>query len=194
MPATTISIEEFACLVNANSANANSYIELIDVRTPAEFREIHATTASNVPLETLDPHAVMQNRNGNSGETLYVICRSGARAGQACQKFLDAGFENVLNVEGGTLAWDKAGHAVVRGKKAISLERQVRITAGVLVLVGAALGFLVHPYWIGLSGFVGAGLMFSGITDACPMAMVIARMPWNQVCDSSPNCCSPNAS
>jgi len=49
------------------------------------------------------------------------------------------------------------------------------------VFAGAVLGFLVHPYFFGLSGFVGAGLMFAGITDTCAMGMLIARMPWNQV-------------
>ena len=185
MPATTISVKKFADLIGNNSN-----LELIDVRTPVEFREIHATTARNVPLETLNPNAVMQDRNGNSDDPLYVICRSGARAGQACQKFIDAGFENVLNVEGGTLAWDAAGQPVVRGKKAMSLERQVRIAAGMLVVVGAALGYFVHPYFIGIAGFVGAGLTFAGITDTCAMGMIIARMPWNQVCEDSESCSS----
>jgi hypothetical protein len=86
-----------------------------------------------------------------------------------------------VNVEGGTLACVEAGLPVKTGKKAISLERQVRIAAGSLVLVGAALGFFVHPYWIGLSAFVGAGLVFAGVTDTCGMAIMLGRMPWNQV-------------
>ena len=80
----------------------------------------------------------MQARNGSQDEPLYVICRSGSRGRQACEKFLAAGFTNVVNVEGGTLACVEAGLPVVRGKKAISLERQVRIAAGSLVLLGAA--------------------------------------------------------
>jgi hypothetical protein len=86
----------------------------------------------------------------------------------------------VVNVEGGTQAWDEAGLPVVRGQKAISLERQVRIAAGSLVLLGALLGYFAHPYWIALSAFVGAGLVFAGITDTCGMGMLLARMPWNQ--------------
>ena len=73
-----------------------------------------------------------------------------------------------------------AGLPVVRGKSAMSLERQVRIAAGFLALLGALFGFFVHPNYFGLSAFVGAGLMFAGITDTCGMAMLIARMPWNQ--------------
>lgn len=156
-------------------------VELIDVRTPVEFREVHCVHARNVPLDTLDPAAVMTKRNGTADEPLYVICRSGQRAAKACEAFRKSGYTNVVNVEGGTQAWESAGLPVLRGKKAISLERQVRIAAGFLVLIGAALGFFHNPYWIGLSAFVGAGLMFAGMTDTCGMGMLIARMPWNQV-------------
>lgn len=157
--------------------NQGETIELIDVRTPVEFREVHATPAKNFPLDRLDPEAVSRTV---VGRPLYVICKSGSRGRQACERFLAAGLSDVVNVEGGTTAWEQAGLPVVRGKKAMSLERQVRIAAGFLVLVGASLGAFVHPGWIGLSAFVGAGLMFAGITDTCGMAMVLSRMPWNQ--------------
>jgi rhodanese-related sulfurtransferase len=154
-------------------------VELIDVRTPAEFQEVHIAFARNVPLDRLDAAAVIQARNGAASEPLYVICRSGSRGQQGCAKFQKAGFSNVINIEGGTLACIEAGLPVVRGKTVISLERQVRIAAGLLVLLGAV-GFFVHPAFIGLSAFVGAGLTFAGITDTCAMGMILARMPWNQ--------------
>lgn len=160
-------------------------IDLIDVRTPVEFREIHVEFARNVPLDQLDPKAIMAARNGASAEPLYVVCRSGSRGQQACDKFEKAGFSNVVNVEGGTLACEMAGVAVVRGKQAISLERQVRIAAGALVLAGVILAYAIHPYLIGLSAFVGAGLVFAGITDTCGMGMILARMPWNQCSDGA---------
>lgn len=176
-------------------------IDLIDVRTPVEFREVHVEFARNVPLDQLDPAALMQARNGSADERLYVICRSGSRGQQACEKFLKAGFSNVVNIEGGTLACVEAGLPVVRGKKAISLERQVRIAAGLLVVTGSALGYFVSPYWIGLAAFVGAGLAFAGITDTCAMGMMLARMPWNQVPNAPPTetkssstTCPPNSS
>lgn len=156
-------------------------VDLIDVRTPVEYREVHAKIARNSPLDSLDPDAVQRSRNGSSEEPLYVICQSGNRSGKACEKFHKAGFTNVVSVEGGTKAWEEAGLPVVRGKKAISLERQVRIAAGFLVLLGTILGYFAHPVWLGLSAFVGAGLMFAGITDTCGMALILARMPWNQV-------------
>lgn len=178
---------------------AGEPVHLIDVRTPAEFREVHVTVARNTPLESLNCGDVLAEHPTNAA--LYVICRSGSRGKQACEKFTAAGCTNVVNVEGGTMAWDQAGYPVVRGKKAISLERQVRISAGFMVLAGSVLSF-VNPYWVGLSGFVGAGLMFAGITDTCGMGMILARMPWNQVgksltvppvkncsTNSGPSCC-----
>jgi rhodanese-related sulfurtransferase len=167
---------------------------LIDVRTPAEFREVHVDFARNVPLDRLNPEELKAQLNGAAAEGLFVICRSGNRASQACQKLAAAGLD-VVNVAGGTLAWEAAGLPVVCGKKTISLERQVRIAAGFLVLLGAVLALTVHPYFALLSAFVGAGLMFAGITDTCGMAMVLARMPWNQagsmatVPSSGPTCC-----
>lgn len=160
-------------------------LDLIDVRTPMEYREVHAKHATNIPLDALDPQAVMKSRNGSADEPLFVICKSGARGAKAQQKFFDAGFTNVINVEGGTEAWVSAGLPFVRGKKAVSLERQVRIAAGFIVLVGALLGIFVHPYFAGIPAFVGAGLMFAGITDSCAMGMLIAKMPWNQVKEDS---------
>jgi rhodanese-related sulfurtransferase len=154
-------------------------VDLIDVRTPAEFREVHVDFAKNVPLERLDPAHVAAS-HGGSGKPLYVICLSGGRSSQASAKLVAAGIPDVVNVEGGTRAWDQQGLPVVRGKRTISLERQVRIAAGSLVLLGVALSFFVHHYAIGLSAFVGAGLVFAGITDTCGMGMLLARMPWNQ--------------
>lgn len=175
----TITPRNLADLIQSGAA-----VELIDVRTPVEYREVHVSCARNVPLDQLNAAHLAAGRSGS--EPLYVICRSGSRGKQACEKFLAAGFTNVVNVEGGTQAWDQAGLPVVRGKKAVSLERQVRIAAGLLVLTGSILGHFIHPYWIGLSAFVGAGLTFAGITDTCGMGMLLARMPWNQVPKSTP--------
>ncbi len=156
-----------------------SPIELIDVRTPREFEDTHASMARNVPLDRLDPNAILSTR-ADKASTLYVICRSGSRAGQACERFIAAGFENVVNVEGGTTAWVNDGLPVMRGRKSMSLDRQMRIVAGSLVLIGVALAYFIDPRFIGLSAFVGAGLTFAGITDLCPMMNALAMMPWNQ--------------
>ena len=181
---TTITPQQLAQL-----KSSGSHVELVDVRTPVEFQEVHVDFAYNLPLDRITPEALQKSGIGKPSEPLYIICRSGSRGKQACEKLSSAGW-NVVNVEGGTQAWDTAGLPVVRGKKVISLERQVRIAAGLLVLTGSLLGYFVHHYWIGLAGFVGAGLTFAGITDTCGMGMVLARMPWNQVkssCSSKPN-------
>lgn len=153
-------------------------IDVIDVRTPLEFREVHCTFALNVPLHDLDPKALFAQRSAD--QPLYVICKSGGRGKSACERLHAAGFTNVVNVAGGTSAWVEAGLPVVRGKKAISLERQVRIVAGFIVFVSVLLGWFVHPYASGLAAFVGAGLVFAGLTDTCGMGMLLARMPWNR--------------
>jgi rhodanese-related sulfurtransferase len=184
MTVTVIKPQELAGLCKEGKK-----IDLIDVRTPVEYREVHVEIARNVPLDQLDAAALMQARYGSTNGPLYVICRSGGRGQQACEKFFKAGFSNVVNVEGGTMACVEAGLPVVRGKKAISLERQVRIAAGSLVLLGVALYF-VHPAYIGLSAFVGAGLVFAGITDTCGMGMMLARMPWNQCGKESASYCA----
>jgi rhodanese-related sulfurtransferase len=154
-------------------------VTLIDVRTPAEFREVHAVDAQNVPLDTLDPTSLLAESQA-SGEPLYLICQAGTRGTIACRKLIEAGCKNVVNVEGGTQAWEAAGLPVVRGRKAISLERQVRIAAGSIVVVGSLLGYFVHPYFAGIAAFVGAGLVFAGITNTCGMGMLLAKMPWNR--------------
>ena len=159
MAIANISVAQMAKLVEESNA------ELIDVRTPAEFGGAHATRARNVPLENLDPKRVFESRSGNPQDPLYVICQGGVRSMKACEKLVAAGHHNIVNVEGGTNAWVAAGLPIVEGKKVMSLERQTRIAAGALVCLGVLLGYIVNPYFIGLSAFVGAGLVFAGLTD-----------------------------
>lgn len=160
--------------------DAGYEIDLVDVRTPAEFREVHAVNAKNIPLDEIDAEHIVQHRKGNL-EPLYFICRSDSRGKKACEAFHAIGYTNVVNVAGGTVAWDDLGLPVVRGKRTISLERQVQVSAGSLVVVGVALGWAMHPGFHGLAAFVGAGLAFAGMTDTCAMAVILAKMPWNQV-------------
>jgi len=173
--------------VNARQGRGEP-VDLIDVRTPTEFREVHAAGAMPVPLDRLDPAAVLAARRGAAGDPVYVLCRSGGRGRKACDRFAAAGFPGAVNVEGGTLAWEQAGLPVIRGPKAVSLERQVRIGAGTLVVIGVALGVFVHPYFLGLAAAVGAGLVFAGVTDTCGMGLVLARMPWNRGTSAGPAC------
>jgi rhodanese-related sulfurtransferase len=161
-------------------------LDLIDVRSPVEYAEVHAEGARLIPLDRLEPETVAAAREATPDKPLFVICKSGSRAMKGVARFHAAGFPNVICIEGGTDAWIQAGLPVVRGaRKAISLERQVRIAAGLLVLIGTGLGWFVHPAFLGLSAFVGAGLVFAGITDWCGMGMLLARMPWNSRPDAA---------
>jgi rhodanese-related sulfurtransferase len=154
---------------------------LLDVRTPAEYAEVHIPQARNKPLDQLQPEEFKAAGALPNGRPVYLCCRTGVRAAQAAEKFAAAGQDRGVVIAGGTQAWIQAGLPVDRGvAKVISLERQVRIAAGSLVLLGLLLGWLVHPAFFGLSAFVGAGLIFAGITDVCGMGLLLARMPWNQ--------------
>lgn len=186
--ATSNSAVEILSVHDAKERMAGALI--LDVRTPLEFSGEHIEGSVLHPLSDLDPGVVKKLADGKSG--VLVICRSGNRAKQAAEKLCAHGVEGVQVLDGGVVAWDAGGLPLVRGREVMSLERQVRIAAGCLVFVGAILGYFVAPAWILLSGFVGAGLVFAGITDTCGMGMLIARMPWN---NRSAGCCaSPGAS
>ncbi|WP_149577750.1 rhodanese-like domain-containing protein [Xanthobacter oligotrophicus] len=154
---------------------------LVDVRTPAEYGEVHVPQARSVPLDSLDPAALAAAGVAARDRPVHVICRTQNRAKLGAAAFEKAGFGQVVIVDGGTTAWEAAGYPVTRGAvKVISLERQVRIGAGSLVVLGVLLAWLVHPAFIALSGFVGAGLVFAGVTDFCGMGLLLARAPWNR--------------
>ena len=156
-------------------------VNLLDVRTPAEHAEIHVPGVQLVPLDKLDATKLASGNGFAKDQPLYIFCRTGNRAKQAEEKLEKGGYAQCHVVEGGTMAWEEAGLPVTRGSsKVISLERQVRIAAGAIVLTGVLLAQFVHPAFIWLSGFIGAGLLFAGITDWCGMGMLIAKLPWNQ--------------
>ena len=150
---------------------------LLDVRTPAEFEEVHIDGAVLHPLIDLNPTLVTQLAEGK--RACVVICRSGGRARQAAEKLVAHGLPAVQIMAGGMQAWEGEGLPVTRGRATISLQRQVFITAGSMIFAGSLLGYLVSPSWIALTAFVGAGLVFSGVTNTCGLAMILARMPWN---------------
>lgn len=151
--------------------------QVVDVREFAEYDAEHIAGARLVPLSAFERQAGEIDRD----RTVYVVCRSGTRAARAAERLQHLGHPDVRILEGGLQAWVAAGHAVERGARRVwSLERQVRGVAGTLVLLGALLAWLVHPGFVALAAFVGAGLVFAAVTDTCGMGMVLARMPWNQ--------------
>ena len=156
---------------------ANVGALLLDVRTPPEFTARRAVGAKNIPLDTLESSLAALPKEA----TVLLLCEKGGRASQAASKLKERGFANVHVVEGGTAAWVAGGLPVEgSGRKTIGIERQVRIGAGSLVLTGILLGLLLHPGFFGLSAFVGAGLVFAGVTDWCGMGLLLAKAPWNR--------------
>jgi len=157
--------------------SAQPSVPVIDVRTPLEFVEVHVPSARSVPLDELDPGSLSLPKD----QPVYLLCRGGQRAAKAADKLAKAGFTRPIVVEGGTLAWIEANLPVTRSAvKIISLERQVRIAAGAMVFTGVLLAHFVDARFIWLSGFIGAGLVFAGITDFCGMGLLLAKMPWNK--------------
>lgn len=159
----------------------------VDVRTPAEFREVHIPGSVNIPLADVELHLEELKRQGQDKQ-IVLVCRSGQRAAKACERLGAAGLRQCAVLEGGLARWVESGYTVERGRKAISLERQVRIAAGSMVLGGTVLGLLVHPAFFAVPVFVGGGLVFAGLTDTCGMAMLLARMPWNRGGSGSGGC------
>jgi rhodanese-related sulfurtransferase len=134
-----------------------------------------------MPLDAIMNDASSDAFSLSKEAPICVLCEKGGRAAIAAEHLLKAGCQEIHVVEGGTQGWVAAGLPVVSlGKGIISIERQVRIGAGSLVLLGIILGFLIHPGFFALSGFVGAGLVFAGITDWCGMGLLLARAPWNR--------------
>ena len=170
----TISAEEFVQRARQQE------LEILDVRTPLEFQEVHAIGSQNRPLDRLCPDELAAIYNSHPDKPVYLICRSGSRANKACEKLIDAGLQHAVVVNGGIEACVTAGMPVKRGRKAMSLERQTRVAAGGLVAIGGILAVVVHPWFALVSAFVGAGLVFAGLTDSCAMGMFLARMPWNR--------------
>ena len=155
--------------------------QLIDVRTPGEFKEVHVTQASLHPLGTLHAAALINDARFDRDKPLYILCRSGVRAATASADLTASGFKDVLVVDGGIEEWIRSGLPVTRGpKQAISIERQVRIGAGALVFLFTLLGIVVSPAFLAIPAFIGAGLVFAGITDWCGMGLLLAKAPWNR--------------
>ncbi len=162
--------------IKAEDLNCDGAV-LLDVRTPGEYSAERIEGSRLIPLQKLGKEQVAELVR--QGGRCVVICRSGGRARRAATQLEEAGHPDVTVLEGGLNAWLTAGKPVERGRGVIPLERQVRIGAGLLVLVGVILGAWLNPWYLALSGFVGCGLIVAGVTDWCGMGFLLARMPWN---------------
>jgi glyoxylase-like metal-dependent hydrolase (beta-lactamase superfamily II)/rhodanese-related sulfurtransferase len=167
-PSPRITVDELARVLGEADAPL-----VVDVRLPAEYRALHVEPSVLVPLDE-----VARRRSELPREReLVLVCRTGARARLAAGELTD--FRTRV-LEGGLVAWQEAGHAVVVGKAHMSLERQVRVAAGALAFTGGVLAVAVSSWFGLLPAFVGAGLVYAGITDRCGMAMLLAKLPYNR--------------
>ena len=151
---------------------------VIDVRSAAEFEAMHIRGSYNVPLPLLSEHT--DELATRLGSRVVLVCQSGARAEQARQRLGKAGMEGAYVLTGGAPGFAAVGGDVVRGKNRWDLERQVRLTAGSLVVLGLAGGKLISPKVRLLAGAIGAGLTFSAATNTCAMGKALSAMPWNK--------------
>jgi rhodanese-related sulfurtransferase len=150
---------------------------LIDVREADEFARAHIIGARLAPLSAIDAH----DFDGERAKTAIFHCRSGNRTEINAAQLLAKGFSQSYALVGGLEGWKQAGLPVSMDRRPpLEIMRQVQITAGLLILLGIGLGFLVNPGFFGLAGFVGAGLTFAGVSGWCGMAKLLAVMPWNQ--------------
>jgi rhodanese-related sulfurtransferase len=153
---------------------------LIDVRSSSEFAAGHIAGSLNVPMDELEARIDDLKAHGS----LVLVCRSGRRA-EMCRSLLAAHGMEAEVLAGGVNSWD--GPVVVSARTRWSLERQVRLGAGLLILISLALAAAVSLSWAALTAFVGAGLIFAGCTDICLMGSALSRMPWNRPQEGIPH-------
>lgn len=150
---------------------------LIDVRETDEHAREHVIGARLAPLSSIDSH----DFDRDHGKVAVFHCRSGMRTQANAAKLLARGFREAYYLDGGIEAWKGAGLPVHSNAKApLEIMRQVQIIAGGLVVIGVALGLLVHPGFFAISAFMGGGLFFAGATGWCGLALLLKTMPWNR--------------
>lgn len=150
---------------------------LIDVRESDEHAREHVLGARLAPISAIDAHDFDRDHD----KVAVFHCRSGMRTQANAAKLLARGFREAYCLEGGIEAWKAAGLPVHVNRKApLEIMRQVQIAAGLLILLGVALGALAHPAFYAIAAFVGAGLTFAGAAGWCGMALLLQTMPWNR--------------
>jgi rhodanese-related sulfurtransferase len=173
-------VSTFTTLTTAEAAARTGGLTIVDVRSPGEFAGGHLPGAHNIPLDRVRESADTLRAAADRG-SLLLVCASGARSANGCAQLAALGIQ-AATLEGGTSAWAAAGNPLERPAGARSvwpMDRQVRLVAGSLVLIGFLAGLVWPPaHW--LSGAIGAGLVFSGVTNTCGMAAVLGRLPYNR--------------
>lgn len=167
-----ISPEDVQALISKNPQ-----IKLLDVRSALEFSEIHIRDSINIPIDMISSKIKGLSQ---SGQSYITFCRTGNRSPMAADMLLQAGISSIKVMQGGMTAWQKQKLPVIMGNTSVSLERQVRIAAGLLILFGIVMAQLAHGGFIWVSIWVACGLIFAGITNSCLMGMMLMRLPYNK--------------
>ena len=152
-------------------------VKLLDVRSPLEFAQVHIKDAISVPIDML---AAKINDLAQSKQRYIVFCRTGNRSPMAADMLMQSGIHGVKVMQGGMTRWQKDGLPVIKGEGGISLERQVRLIAGSVVLLGILLSWFAHWVLIFIPIFISCGLIYSGISDNCLMGMLLMKLPYNK--------------
>ena len=168
-------------MITPNDASAlaekDPQVKFLDVRSVLEFNEVHIKDSINIPIDAL-PAKI--NELSQAKQSYILLCRTGKRSAMAAEMLTQAGILGVKVMQGGITRWRKEKLPVIKGEVTISLERQVRIIAGSLMLSGIILFWFVSWLFIFLSIFVACGLIFAGITDNCMMGTLLMKLPYNQ--------------
>lgn len=179
---TTNTIDSAPQSIDASTLKAwednHDDLMIIDVRSGAEFDSLHIKGSYHVPLAMLSEHA--EEFAAKMGTRVVLVCQSGNRAEQARKHLDSVGLASASVLSGGVPACAAAGGNVVRGRGPWALERQVRMTAGSLVLASIVAAKFVSPKLGLVAGGIGAGLTFSAATNSCAMGQMLSRMPWNR--------------
>ena len=151
---------------------------LIDVREPAEFASEHIEGSTLLPLGKIDKNLLP----AMTGQKLVIHCRKGGRGQSACEKLrLQMPNLDIYNLAGGIEAWSAAGLPIASsGKKILPLDRQVQLTIGIVLITASVLGATFGSGFFLVTGFIGVGLCFAGLTGFCGLARLLALMPWNR--------------
>lgn len=162
-------------MITPTAANEEGWT-IVDVRSTGEHAVACISGALHIPLERL-----VESHTDLHGRRIALLCKGGTRARMAQERLAACGVDAVV-IDGGLDRWQREGLPLVRGTAGTwSLERQVRLGAGLLVLASMLLAVFVSTKWLWLTGFVGCGLTFAGLTDICMMGSLLARMPWNRI-------------
>lgn len=150
---------------------------LVDIRNPDEYAREHIPGSISLPVSALD----RADLKLKAGQQAIFHCKSGMRTNSNCAILAQQVEGEAFMLDGGLDAWRALGLPTAKDSSApLEINRQVQITAGGLILLGVLLGWFVSPAGFGLSAFIGAGLMFAGISGWCGMATVLQAMPWNR--------------